>query len=199
MRSKHLLLMLLLALMAPWAVKAQTVTIGTSTTTSHYAPPIDNFYNYSFTEMLFAPSEIAAGNPQVNTIISLGFNTSTGNNGWDYDITVYMKNVDDTEFGTAMLAVSNDDVYFEGNVGPVAANSWMTFDLDRAFTYDPSKTLLIAVNKTAGHKAGQTNQYPGNSYNWNYTATTNNTVVIAVAMIPTYIEIVEIAVLYRPK
>jgi hypothetical protein len=156
----------------------QTVTIGTSTTTSHYAPPIDNFYNYSFTEMLFAPSEIAAGNPQVNTIISLGFNTSTGNNGWDYDITVYMKNVDDTEFGTAMLAVSNDDVYFEGNVGPVAANSWMTFDLDRAFTYDPTKTLLIAVNKTAGH-GSNSYQYPGNDYKWNYTATTNNTVVIA--------------------
>jgi len=181
MRSKHLLLMLLLALMAPWAAMAQTVTIGTSTTTSQNWAPIDNFYNYSFVEMLFSPDEIAAGNPTVNTILSLGFNSNNGNYGYDYDITVYMKNVDDATFAstTTMFAVTNDDVYFTGNVGPVDANSWMTFELDRAFTYDPTKALLIAVNKTAGHKEGTSSQYPGSTYKWNYTETTGSTVLMA--------------------
>ena len=163
---------MLMAVFMPWAAKAQTVTIGdASSTTAHYAAPIEQYYNYSFVEMLVPAAEIAAGLPTTNTIVSLGFFSPTGANGLDYTITVFMKNVDVTEFDATMAPVSDSDVVFTGTITP-ETNAWTTFDLDRAFIYDPSRALLVAVNKTSG-------QHAGSSYTWQYTATTANTVLMA--------------------
>ena len=50
--------MLLLALFAPWAAKAQTtVTIGEGTATCN-TNPIGTYYNYSITEQLYTAAEI---------------------------------------------------------------------------------------------------------------------------------------------
>ena len=164
--------MLLIAALMPWAAKAQIVTIGdASSNTAHYAAPIDQYFNYSFVEMLVPSDEIAAGNPMTNTIVSLGFYSPTGSNGFDYTFTVYMKNVDINELDATMVPVSNADVVFSGTIVP-ETNAWTTFELDRAFIYDPTRALLIAVNKTAG-------QYAGFSYTWQYTTTTTNTVLMA--------------------
>ena len=164
--------LLLMAAFLPWAAQAQIVTIGdASSTTTHYAAPIDQYFNYSFVEMLVPSAEIAAGNPMTNTIVSLGFYSPTGSNGFDYTFTVYMKNVDINEFNATMVPVSNADIVFSGTVVP-ETNAWTTFELDRAFIYDPTRALLVAVNKTAG-------QYAGFSYTWQYTTTTTNTVLMA--------------------
>lgn len=172
MKREPLFFLILMATLMPWAGKAQIVTIGdASSTTSHYAAPIDQYFNYSFVEMLVPAAEIAAGQPTTNTITSLGFFSPTGSNGIDYTITVYMKNVDINVFDATMVPISNVDVVFSGTITP-ETNAWTTLELDKAFIYDPSKTLLVAVNKTAG-------QYAGSSYTWRYTATTANTVLMA--------------------
>lgn len=156
----------------PWVSKAQVVTIGDVTSNSaHYAAPIEQYYNYSFVEMLVPAAEIAAGQPTTNTIVSLGFYSPTGSNGYDYTITVYMKNVDASEFDATMAPVSNADVVFSGTITP-ETNAWTTLELDKAFIYDPTRALLVAVNKTGG-------QHAGPSYTWRYTATTANTVLMA--------------------
>lgn len=170
MKSQFFLLLMVAFL--PWAAQAQIVTIGdVSSSTTHYAAPIDQYFNYSFVEMLVPSAEIAAGSPTTNTIVSLGFYSPTGSNGFDYTFTVYMKNVDVNEFDASMVPVSNADVVFSGTIVP-ETNAWTTFELDRAFIYDPNRTLLIAVNKTAG-------QYAGFSYTWQYIATATNTVLMA--------------------
>ena len=164
--------MLLIAALMPWMAKAQIVTIGdASSATAHYAAPIDQDFNYSFVEMLVLPAEIAAGHPTTNTVVSLGFFSPTGSDGIDYTITVYMKNVDVNEFDATMVPVSSADIVFSGTIVP-QTNAWTTFELDRAFIYDPSRTLLVAVNKTSGQQAGS-------SFTWQYTATTKNSVLIA--------------------
>ena len=168
MKRKSLLFLLLFALLAPWTANAQTVTIGDGTS-GQYGIPIDNYYNYSFTEMLYTASDIAAGNPTVNTITSIAFDSQNGANGYTYGITVYMKNVDDSEL-SSFIAVSATDAVFDGTVSPTTG--WVSIDLDAAFTYDNTKNLLIAVNKTSGG-------YAGSSYLWNYTTTTGNTVLLA--------------------
>ena len=170
MKSKHLLLLMLLAVFAPWAANAQTVTIGTGTNT-YASSPIDNFYDCSFTEILYTAADIAAGNPTQNTIISMGFESDNGSNGKSYGITVYMKNVDETAFGSTFIAISNDDVVYTGTVTPTAG--WVTFALDNAFSYDNTKNLLVAVNKTSGG-------YGGSAYKWKHTSTSGvNTVILA--------------------
>jgi hypothetical protein len=168
MKRKSLLFLLLFALLAPWAANAQTVTIGDGTD-GQYGIPIDQYYNYSFTEMLYTASDIAAGNPTENNITRIAFDSQNGANGYTYGITVYMKNVDDSEL-SSFIAVSTADAVFTGTVSPTTG--WVSIDLDDAFTYDNTKNLLIAVNKTSGG-------YAGSSYLWNYTTTTANTVLLA--------------------
>ena len=165
MKSKHLLLLMLLALFAPWAANAQTVTIGTGTDTQ-YESPMDNYYNYSFVEMIYTADEIAAGNPTENTILSVGFHlASEGLNNKTYTITVYMKNIDATSFESAShVAFASTDAVTTKNV-TATTSGWVTVELDTPFTYDPTKSLLIGVNKTAG-------SYAGSSYKWSYTTTT---------------------------
>ena len=172
MKRKPRFFMLLIAALMPWMAKAQIVTIGdASSATAHYAAPIDQYFNYSFVEMLVSPAEIAAGHPTTNTVVSLGFFSPTGSDGIDYTITVYMKNVDVNEFDATMVPVSSADIVVSGTIVP-QTNAWTTFELDRAFIYDPSRTLLVAVNKTSGQQAGS-------SFTWQYTATTKNSVLIA--------------------
>ncbi len=172
MKRKLHFFMLLMATFMPLVAKTQIVTIGDATSsTSHYAAPIDQYFNYSFVEMLVPSAEIAAGHPTTNTIVNLGFYSPTGSNGFDYTFTVYMKNVDINEFGATMVPVSNADIVYTGTLVP-QTNAWTTFDLDRAFIYDPTRTLLIAVNKTSGQQAGP-------SFTWQYTATTTNSVLMA--------------------
>ena len=156
---------MLLALFAPWAANAQTVTIGTGTDTQ-YESPMDNYYNYSFVEMIYTADEIAAGHPTENTILSVGFHlASEGLNNKTYTITVYMKNIDATSFESAShVAFASTDAVTTKNV-TATASGWVTVELDTPFTYDPTKSLLIGVNKTAG-------EYAGSSYKWSYTTTT---------------------------
>ena len=170
MKNRSLFLILLLAVFAPWAANGQTVTIGTGTNT-YTSSPIDNYYDCSFTEILYTAADIAAGSPTQNTIISMGFESDNGSNGKTYGITVYMKNVDATAFGSTFLAISDDDAVFTGTVTPTAG--WVTFALDNAFTYDNTKNLLVAVNKTSGG-------YGGSNYKWKHTSTSGvNTVILA--------------------
>lgn len=130
MKSKHLLLLMLLAVFAPWAAKAQTVTIGTGTDTQ-YESPMDNYYNYSFVEMIYTADEIAAGNPTENTILSVGFHlASEGLNNKTYTITVYMKNIDATSFESAShVAFASTDAVTTKNV-TATASGWVTVELD---------------------------------------------------------------------
>ena len=98
--KKLLPILAFLALMlVPWTSRAQTVIIGTGTSTQNSAP-VANYYNYSLAEMIFTADEIAAGNPTVNTIVSVGFECTASVNK-EYGITIYMKNVDADAFTAA--------------------------------------------------------------------------------------------------
>ena len=154
--------MLLMAFMAPWAANGQVVPIGDGTSSDRYAP-MNIYYNYSFAEMIYTADEIAAGEPTTNTILNVEFNHKNSQNK-TYGITVYMKNVEIDEFSsTSYEVLSDDDIVFTGSVTP--GSGWLNIELDRAFTYDNTKNLLIAINKTSGG-------YVTSNYEWYYTTTT---------------------------
>ena len=168
MKKKTLLLILLMTLLAPWAVNAQTVEIG-SGASSAYTAPINQYWNYSLDEMLYLADEIAAGNPTSNTILSIGFNSKNGSANKTYTIEVYMKNVDLTEVAASYETMSPDDMVYSGTLDAFDAG-WVTIDLDNPFTYDNTKNLMVVVNKTGGG-------YAGSSYHWYYTTTTGNSLL----------------------
>ena len=158
------ILAFLALLLVPWTSRAQSVTIGTGTSTQNSAP-VANYFNYSLAEMIFTADEIAAGSPTVNTIVSVGFECTASVNK-EYGITIYMKNVDADAFTAASdyVALTAEDVVYTGTLTPTSG--WTTIDLDAPFTYDNTQNLLIAVNKTSGG-------YSGSTAIWKYTSTSS--------------------------
>ena len=156
MKSKHLLLMLLMAFFAPWAAQAQTtVTIGDGTSTDYYTP-IGTYYNYSITEQLYTADEIG----MAGTINSISFDYAS-TTAKDFPITVYMANVEAEDLSTGISLADAHEV-FNGTLSVTGAG-WATIELDSPFTYDGTSNLLIGINKDYVY------YYSGG--NWNHTAT----------------------------
>ncbi len=160
MKSKHLLLLMLLALFAPWAANAQTVTIGTGTSTDYYTP-IGTYHNYSFSEQIYTASEIN----QTGYILSLSFSYA-GTAAKDFPIVVYMKAVSDTDMTNDWISIASTDQVFDGTLS-VTGSGWATIELDNAFNYDGTKNLLIAIDKA------YLKWYSGG--NWNHTSASGMT------------------------
>jgi hypothetical protein len=140
MKSKRLLLLLLMALFAPWAANAQTtVEIGDGTVGSNRVP-IDTYYNYSFSEQLYTADEIGTA----GTITSISFNY-INTVAKDFPIEVYMKNVDAADLSTG-ISLADADLVFEGTLS-VSETGWVTIVLDTPFDYDGTSNLLIGINK----------------------------------------------------
>ena len=94
MKSKHLLLMLLMAFFAPWAANAQeTVEIGTDggTTTNSYLPAY-TLYNNTLSEQIYTAEEVT----MAGTISSISF--YNGGSTKSPEIKLYLVNTDKSEF-----------------------------------------------------------------------------------------------------
>ena len=162
MKSKHLLLTLLMALLVPWAVNAQeTVTIGDGTSAGYYAP-IGTYYNYSITEQLYTAEEIG----MAGTINSISFYWAY-TTAKDFNIDVYMDNVDAANLSTGISLAGKPQV-FSGTLSVPAEAGWVTINLTTPFEYDGESNLLIGVNKTGG-----ATWFSGST--WRYTSVSNMT------------------------
>ena len=148
-------LLLLVALLLPWAMNAQTVTIGDTTSTStYYYYPVNMFYNYSLTQQIYTASEIGTA----GTINSISFQYSYTGAFTMNNVKVYMKNVTKSSFtsNTDMVAISSSDLVWSGTFSGNGAG-WITLTLDTPFQYDGTSNLLLCCyDSTAG--------YPGSSY-----------------------------------
>ena len=149
--KKHLqILMLLAALMLPWATRAQdTVTIGDGTSTTYYGP-FNSLWGYSFVEMIYPDSLIGTAGTITEVSFYLGQSSPAQTN--DYD--VFMKNVtrgsfaDNTDFET----VDSSDIVFSGTWTISGEVGWVTLVLDTPFQYDGTSNLMIAMHeKTSGY------------------------------------------------
>jgi len=158
MKRKSLLLLLLMALFAPFAMNAQTtVEIGDGTSAGYYTP-IGTYYNYSITEQLYTADEIGTA----GTITSISFYYAY-TAAKDFPITVYMANVEATDLSTGISLADAEEV-FDGTLS-VTEVGWATIDLDTPFAYDGVSNLLIGVNKS------QYQWFSGNT--WRYTSAAN--------------------------
>ena len=164
MRKTSLLLLLLMALMAPWAANAQeTVEIGDATSTSaQYSLPVNMYYNYSLTQQIYTAEEIG----MEGTINSIAFEYTPDISFTMNNVQVYMMNVDKASFEstTDMVQISASDLVWEGTFTATEAG-WVTIALDTPFEYDGTSNLLVCCyDPTSG--------YPGSSCKFRTTATT---------------------------
>ncbi len=158
------ILMLLMALFAPWAANAQeTVAIGDGTSTSYYTP-YNSLFNYSFVEQIYTADEIG----MAGTINSIAFYLRDSDASQTNDFVVYMKNVQRSSFSsnTDYETVTSADIVFSGSF--TFSAGWSTLTLTTPFAYDGSSNLLIAFDENS---SGYSTRY------FYYTSTSDNKVL----------------------
>ena len=166
MKKKVFSLMMTLLLAFMGVAKAETIEIGTGTSTSYYVP-FNSLYGYSFTEQVYSASDIGtAGN-----INSISFYLGTSNSSVQTnDITLYMKNVSRSEFSstTDYEAVTTGDIVYSGSwTIPANYTGWVSIPLTTPFAYDGTSNLMVAMHE---YTSGYSTRY------FTYTSVTNASV-----------------------
>ena len=171
MKRKHLLFLLLFALMAPWAAQAQTPTdvlIGDpESTTTYYTLPVNMYYNYSLTQQIFTACEIGTA----GTINSIAFDYTNSSSFTMNNVQIYMMLTDKSSFetNTDMVALTNATKVWEGTF-TASGTGWVTIELTTPFVLDGANNLLVCCyDPTYG--------YPGSAYKFRTTATAGNLAV----------------------
>ena len=168
MKRKSLLLFLLLALLAPWAAKAQQyVTIGDSQSMLKDSRiPVATGWYYSLSQQIYTSAEIG----MAGVISSIAFDYLADQEFSMQGVQVYMKNVSKSNFDsyTDMVPLDGATMVFEGDFTVPAVSGWVTIQLDTPFFYDGTSNLLICCY----HPTGDLIQW--NSELWFRTTETNS-------------------------
>lgn len=145
------------------------VKVGTGTSTT-YQTPLNNLYNYSFTEMFYMSDEI--GYPNGGTIDRIGFQYAYSSAMTDKNnVKIYMANTTRSSFASGAvseLIITGLQLVYSGPLNCAGNGTWNYFDLDEEFDYDGGN-LVVAVDDNSG-------DYNGSAYVFNATTTTGNTV-----------------------
>lgn len=154
----------LLAMMMPWAMQAQTtVTVGTGTS-SGYNVPYNNYYNNSWTEIIYPGSSIG----QSGIITSLAFEVATASSYSTSEINIYMATTTRETFASTSDWTPVSDltlVYSSTNQTIGSSTGWETLTLQTPFVYDNSENLVVVVARKASSYS--------NALKYYYTATSN--------------------------
>ena len=142
-----LCLILLTTGMSGFAQGSTTITIGTGTNDS-YNLPINNYYNNSWSEMIYPASDIT----ERGHITSIGFDVSAVASGYQCNtITIYMGTTANEAHSSNSDWLPMDaltEVWSATDWPLPTTTGWLTFDLDNPFLYDGNDNLVIVISKT---------------------------------------------------
>ena len=176
MIKKSLLLTLLLALLVPWAAKAQeTITIGDGTNFASVGysgngagSAMGNPYNYYATAQFIYTAEELAGVDKINS-------AAFYHNAYSFTSTVkiYLAHTTANTVDAANPATTGTLVYTGTDItlGSSSAD-WQVFEFGSPFEYNGTDNLLVVVCRSK-KGSGSGSSYNG-SQSWQYTATTDN-------------------------
>ncbi len=140
--------------------------IGDATTTT-YKAPVNNKYNYTYTQILFRHDEINATGLITSISFQYAYNRPmTAKNS----VKMYLKETDKEEFsGTNdwVLGVTEDDLVYSGALN--CSQGWNSYFLDEPFPYNGNNLLLVIDDNSANNN--------GESYVFDYTETSFNSVI----------------------
>ena len=155
MKKNLLCLFMLLTLgIIGFAQELTTVTIGIGIDES-YDLPLNNFYNNSWSEMIYPDSLIT----EHGTITSIGFDASSVPNG-DFlcnTLTIYMGVTSNETHNTTSDWVPMDaltEVYSVTDWPLPTTTGWLTFDLDAPFLYNGGNLVIVVSNTMPNYTSG---------------------------------------------
>ena len=148
MKSKHLLMTLLLALFAPWAANAQTVTVCDGTTTNTYVPIYGTWADAAqHNQMIYPATDLSVMNGM--SITSMTFYLSSGATGNDIGSwTVKLGETTATTLTGLDETTSLTQVY-SGAMTFDATAMTMSFEFDNGYTYHGGNLLVDFTHAAA--------------------------------------------------
>ena len=142
-------------LIAITAFSQGEVVIGGSGTGTDLMP-INHYYNYNYTQMIYDQEAIPPGEI---TAIKFKYASTSGHTA--NPLVIYMKTTDKASFNSSTDFDSVDLAeVFSGSI--TSAQGWVTIELDNSYMYDGTGNLLIAVDNNTGDCPGS---YSSNWYN----------------------------------
>ncbi|MBO7492506.1 MAG: fibronectin type III domain-containing protein, partial [Bacteroidales bacterium] len=154
------------------------LTIGNGTSTSYYAP-YNNYYGYSWNEMIYTASEIGTA----GTIKSIAFNVNSASAYNCDQIKIYMGHTTKNEHASTSDWTPLSDltlVYIANNITIGATTGWETRVLNTPFNYNGVDNLVVVVTHAADDYTASLNYY--------YTSHTNRDLYRQLDGSPSYAE-----------
>ena len=156
------ILFFLIAIIFAISAQSQSEIIVGSGGTGNALSPINYYYSYSYSQMLYDQSSLVPG-----TISAIKFKYSSATGVLADPVVVYMKNTTKTSFATTADFDSVGLVQvFSGSV--TSATGWVTIQLSTPFVYDGTGSLLIAIDNNTGVDNGGSTSYWNNSPTTDY-------------------------------
>ena len=134
---------------------AHEITAG-STSTS-YNIPVNNFYNYTYSQQIFTPYELGGATVITGMAIDYAYSSPSTSKG---NVTVYLAHRADSTFAstTDWTPINQAVKVYEGPMN--CTNGWNTFEFDTYFPYNGINNLVLIVDDHSG-------DYDGSSYTFN--------------------------------
>ena len=129
-------------------VNPQYAEVAVSDTTN-YIVPFNNYYNYSYVQMLYTAAEI--GGPIDISAISFNYSSQAPTSAKD-NCAIYLGHTSKTQFnGTSLdnlVPLSSLHKVYEGPISCV--QGWNEILLDSTFAYDGTSNIVVAIDDNSG-------------------------------------------------
>jgi len=116
--------------------------------------PIEPYYGYTYSQVIYYPGEIGVEGQQIEKIAWF----YNGNTAWSGDaLKIYLGHTDLNEFedDNSWIDISECMLVFDGVLNVTTEPGWIEFELDTPFVYDYTRNLVVAVEEnTEGYHAG---------------------------------------------
>jgi len=165
--------MMLTVLMCCFTAKAQeTLTVYDGTDTNNYTPFYGYYADYGTRCQFIIPASDLA-DLDGGVISALTFYTSLASASFNQGVTIYLKEVDYTTFGTAALEDwSSMTAVYTGTIG--VSNNQMTISFTTPYTYEGGNLMIGFQVTTWGTSCPSISWYGVNQSSGTYTAAYNN-------------------------
>ncbi len=127
--------------------------VGTGTTTTTYYLPLNNYYNYSYTQQIILSNELNGPTTIYGIRFKYNYSTAVSNKS---NCTIYVGHTTLSSLSTSSFV--NPATLTAVYTGPMNVhNGWNEFTFSTPFAYDGTQNIVIAVDDNSG-------SYPGSSY-----------------------------------
>ena len=138
---------------------ADTIVVGDSTLTTYYVP-VNNYYNYSYTQELILASELNGATTFTGIDFDYAYTTPSTDKT---NVTLYLVNTLDSTLASAFVPY-NASTFVQVYQGPLnCTQGWNHFEFDTPFSYDGTSNLLVVVHDNSGDYNGSSYVFHGHS------------------------------------